>query len=123
MKGLFFSYSFLYLAIALIMSFSQVTPMQSKLLFCLAILIMGLVLIAPLLVIMYPKLIKPHKSDPVYMNYCLATGIFRIVFLSLGVFGLRDHLTLLMLNSTCVLLYVLFIDRFIKKTPLDYFKY
>jgi len=123
MKFLFYLYSFLYLSVALLMEYGQTNLFISKTLISFATLTMLIPCCIPVLVIVYPKLIKSNRSDAKYMNYLIAAAFFRIIFLSIMVFGLRDHMTILFLNVGGLLFYAIFIDRFILRIDNEYFKY
>ena len=105
------------------MHFGETSVLVSKSLYCFSILIMGLVFLAPIAIMISPRLIKSHKSDPRYLNLCFVAGLFRIIFLACGPFGLRDYVTLLYLNAFGLLIYVLFVERHINKLSEEYFKY
>lgn len=123
MRTLFYLYSFLYISISLVIHFADVSLIVAQSLYCASILVMGIVLLAPIAIMISPRLIKSHKSDPRYLNLCFVAGLFRIIFLACGPFGLRDYVTLLYLNAFGLLIYVLFIERHINKLSNEYFKY
>lgn len=105
------------------MYFSNVSMIVAQSLYALSTLIMGLVLLAPIAIMISPRLIKSHKSDPKYMNLCLVAGLFRIIFLACGPFGLRDHMTILFLNGFGLMIYTFLVERHIDKISNEYFKY
>lgn len=122
MRILFFTYSILYVTTAMLMSYSNVSLFMGQLLFSLSILIMGLVTAGPIAIIISPRLIKSHKSDPKFMNYCFVAGLFRLLFWACGPFGLRDHTTILILNAFGIVIYAIIENRF-KRISNEYFKY
>lgn len=105
------------------MEYGQTNMDISKLLISIATLTMIIPCCAPILVIIYPKIIKSHKTDQKYLNYLVVAALLRIIFLSIMVFGLRDHMTILFLNAGGLLFYAIFIDKFILKVDNEYFKY
>lgn len=104
------------------MSYSTVSMFWGKLLFSLSILIMGIPVLAPIVIMISPSLIKPHKSDPKFMNYCFVAGMFRIIFWACGPFGLRDHMTILFLNVFGLAIFAMLEGQF-KRISNEYFKY
>lgn len=104
------------------MHYGNTSLLASQLLFSLGILNTGFPLIACVMVIIYPNLIKSDRSDAQYLNFCLVAGVFRIVFWSCAPFGLRDHMTILFMNAFGISVYALMQNQF-KRISNEYFKY
>lgn len=94
----------------------------SKILFSLGILNTGFPLVMPLCTILHPGFIKSHKTDPKYLNFCLAAGGIRILVWACCPFGLRDHLAILFMNVFGIMVYAL-IESKSKRIASEYFKY
>lgn len=104
------------------MSYSDTSLFVAQLLFSISIVIMAMPLLGPIAIMISPRLIKPHRSDPKYLNYCFVAGLFRIIFWACGPFGLRDHAVILILNAFGILIYAIIENRF-KRISKEYFKY
>lgn len=94
----------------------------SKTFVVLSILNWGFVLAAPIYVIKRGGFIKPHKTDPKYMNYCYYAGIVRMVIWCASIYGLRDHIATLALNLLGILI-ICFFEKDNKRISNEYFKY
>lgn len=122
MKKLFYTYAFIYLAVSIIVEYAETSIMVSKVLFSISTASLLIPAIAPVLIIIYPKILKSHKEDQKYLNLNCAAAFFRILFMSLAPLGLRDHSILIMLNASGIFLYAfLFMDK-IKYVPTEYIK-
>lgn len=94
----------------------------SKTLAAFSILVMGIVCLAPIVVIANPYLIKSNKYDSKYMNYCVAAGVLRFFFWAVSIIGIRDHMTILFLNAFGLSIFALLESRF-SRISNEYFKY
>lgn len=104
------------------MSYTDVSLFMSKCFFSISILVMAIPVLGPIAIMISPRLIKSHKSDSKYLNYCFIAGLFRIIFWACGPFGLRDHVVILLLNAFGILIYAVIENRF-KRISNEYFKY
>lgn len=123
MKNIFYIYCSLYILISLLMTYSVFDNiLYSKILAAFSILVLGFVAIMPLLVIIYPKIIKASRYDSKYMNFCLIAAILRFLFWAINIIGVRDHMILLFLNAFGLSIFALIQSRF-KRISSEYFKY
>lgn len=122
MRLIFLTYSVLYISLSLMMYFGNTSMLVSQMLFSFSTLLIGFVVLAPIAVIINPRIIKSHKSDQKYLNLCFAAGLFRIIFLACGPFGLRDYMLILFLNAFGLLVYALLESKFTRISN-EYFKY
>lgn len=123
MRLLFYIYSFFYLAISLLIKYSQVNMFISHLMVFLSILSITIPALGCFIAILAPKFIPSNRHDQKYFNLCaVATGL-RIIFLSCGIWGLRDQVFLLFLNASGLLIFSIFVQPKIKYVPKEYFKY
>lgn len=122
MRLIFYTYSVCYVLIALLVKYGETSMFISQCLYSIALLLLGFVVLAPIAVIVNPRIIKSHKSDQKYLNLCFAAGLFRIIFLACGPFGLRDYMLILFLNAFGLLVYALLESKFTRISN-EYFKY
>lgn len=122
MRLIFYTYIISYILIAIVIQYGETSMLVSKCLYSLALLLLGFVVMAPIAVIINPKVIKSHKSDQKYLNLCFAAGLFRIIFLACGPFGLRDYMLILFLNAFGLLIFA-FLESKFKRISNEYFKY
>jgi len=94
----------------------------SKILASFSILVLGFISIMPLMVIIYPKIIKSNRYDSKYMNFCLIAAILRFLFWAINIIGVRDHMILLILNAFGLAIFALIQSNF-KRISSEYFKY
>jgi len=82
----------------------------------------GFVALMPGFIMANPSIIKSHRTDPKYYNFCqVATGL-RILFLVVSMMGLRDHLILLSLNAFGLSIFAMLEGNF-KRISNEYFKH
>lgn len=123
MKIIFYTYCFLYSVISLMMNYCVFESiMYSKILASFSILVMGGVCLAPIAVIVNPSLIKSHRSDSKYLNFCLVAGLLRFFFWAVSIIGVRDHMILLFLNAFGLSIFALIESKF-KRISNEYFKH
>lgn len=123
MRIIFYTYCFLYVLVSLLMQYCVFESiMYSKLLVAFSVLVMGMVCLAPIIVVINTSLIKSNRHDSKYMNYCLAAGVLRFFFWAVSIIGIRDHITLLFLNAFGLAIFALLESRF-KRISNEYFKH
>jgi len=122
MRVIFYIYCLTYIALALCMYFIDMSMVVSKIFFSLGMLSTGFPLIACMAILVNPYTVKSHRTDSKYLNFCLAAGTFRIIFWSCAPFGLRDHVTILLLNAFSLSIYALLESKFTRISN-EYFKY
>jgi len=123
MRNIFIIYWIWFTTVILIISNIDTCPVWvSKSLLACTMLSYAFVCVAPLFALIYPHTIKPHKSDPKYLNLCLWSAIIRSIIWCAAFIGITDHILVLSINVFCIAIYAL-IEKHFKRIENDYFKY
>lgn len=104
------------------MAYADLSMTASKVLMALSIINTAFPLAAPLIILITPGLVKPHTTDSKYMNFCLYAGLFRFLFWTCAIIGLRDHMIVLFLNAFGISIFALSESKFTRISN-EYFKY
>lgn len=122
MRAVFFVYWIWYSIMVYIMEYTVLPMWGSKLAVSIMFYNLGFVLIAPVLILVYPSFIKSHRSDPTFLSLCLMAGIIRIIVWSFVVWGVRNNVVVLGINIFAMGIVALG-EKHFKKIDNQYFKY
>jgi len=122
MRVVFFAYWIWYTLMVVVCEYVTLPVLGGKIVTMLMFYNLGFILASPLFFIIYPSVIKSHRSDPVFLNLCLMAGIIRIIVWSFLVWGLRNTIVVWGINIFAMGI-VAIGEKHFKKIDNQYFRY